>query len=291
MHPRPFDYVRPETVAEAIEALGAADGEARAIAGGQSLVPMMSLGLALPNLLVDIGRLDLAGSERRNGTLVLGALTRHRELERSDELRDLLPLAAEAARHIGNPRVRNRGTLGGSLSHADPAAELGAVALTHGGEIVVAGPSGERSVAVGDFFHGFFATAVGPGELLVRVELDLPRSGTGHGFSEIAGRADDFAIAAATALVTIADDGSCAAARLALAGVADRPIRFERADDLCRGETLSDQLLSRVRRAVVDSAEPKADAFTSADYRAEAAGICAARALDSAWRRAREEAR
>jgi aerobic carbon-monoxide dehydrogenase medium subunit len=291
VHPRPFDYVRPETVADAIEALGAADGEARAIAGGQSLVPMMSIGLALPNLLVDIGRLDLAGSERRNGTLVLGALTRHRELERSDELRDLLPLAAEAARYIGNPRVRNRGTLGGSLSHADPAAELGAVALTYGGEIVIAGRSGERSVAVDDFFYGFFATAIGSGELLVRVELDLPPPGTGHGFSEISNRADDFATAAATALVTVADDGSCADARLALAGVADRPIQFERAGALCRGEMLSDQLLARVRGAVVDSAEPTSDALTSADYRAEAAGICAARALDSAWLRARGEAR
>jgi CO/xanthine dehydrogenase FAD-binding subunit len=290
VYPRPFNYARPQTVAEAIETLGAASGEARAIAGGQSLVPMMSLGLASPDLLVDIDRLDLAGSERRNGTLVLGALTRHRELERSHELRDRLPLAAEAARHIGNPRVRNRGTLGGSLSHADPAAELGAVALTYGGEIVIAGANGERSVAIGDFFQGFFATAVERGELLVRVELELPPPGTGHGFSEIANRADDFATAAATALVTVADDGSCADARLALAGVADRPIHIEQAGELCRGEPLSDQLLTRVRRAVVDSVEPESDAFISAEYRAEAAGICAARALESAWRRARGEA-
>jgi aerobic carbon-monoxide dehydrogenase medium subunit len=290
VHPRPFDYARPETVAEAIEALGAASGEARALAGGQSLVPMMSLGLAAPDLVVDIGRLELAGSERRNGTVVLGALTRHRELERSDELRDLLPLAADASRHIGNPRVRNRGTLGGSLSHADPAAELGAVALTYGGEVVIAGPSGERSVAIADFFHGFFATAVGTGELLVRVELELPPSGTGHGFSEIANRADDFATAAATALVTVGGDGSCADARLALAGVADRPIQFEQAGELCRGEPLSDELLTRVRLAVADSVEPETDAFTSAEYRSQAAGICAARALEFAWRRGRGEA-
>ena len=290
MHPRPFDYARPETVADAIEALGAAPGEASVLAGGQSLIPMMSLGLAAPDLVVDIGRLELAGSERRNGTVVLGALTRHRELERSDELRDRLPLAADAARHIGNPRVRNRGTLGGSLSHADPAAELGAVALTYGGEVVIAGASGERSVPIADFFHGFFATAVGAGELLVRVDLELPPPGTGHGFSEIANRADDFATAAATALVTVGGDGNCADARLALAGVADRPIRFEQAGDLCRGEALSDGLLARVRRAVADAVEPETDAFTSAGYRAQAAGICAARALESAWRRGRGEA-
>jgi CO/xanthine dehydrogenase FAD-binding subunit len=290
LHPRSFEYVRAETVADAVEALGAASGEGRAIAGGQSLIPMMCLGLAVPDLVVDIDRLDLAGSERRDGRLVIGALTRHRELERSGELRDVLPLAAEAARYIGNPRVRNRGTLGGSLCHADPAAELAAVTLTYGGEIAIAGPSGERSVAIGNFFHGFFTTAVAPGELLVRVELELPPRTTGHGFSEIANRADDFATAAATALVTVTEDGTFADARLALAGVADRPIRFERAGELCRGEVLSEQVLARVRRAVVGSVEPRADGFTSPEYRAEAAGICAARALDSAWRRARGEA-
>ena len=228
MYPRPFEYTRPETVAEAIEALASGAGEARAIAGGQTLVPMMSLGLAAPDLLVDIGRLPLAGSERVNGSVALGALTRHRELERSDELARQVPLAAEAAHYIGNPRVRNRGTLGGSLSHADPASELGAVALAYGGTVVIAGPDGERSVPIDDFFKGYFTTAVGSGELLTRVELELPAPGTGHGFCEIANRADDFATAAATALVTVDDRGACSQARLALAG-RRRPPRALRA--------------------------------------------------------------
>jgi carbon-monoxide dehydrogenase medium subunit len=289
MYPRPFEYARPETVGEAVEALGGAAGEARAIAGGQSLVPMMSLGLASPDLLVDIGRLPLAGTERVNGSFALGALTRHRELERSDELAGQVPLAAEAARYIGNPRVRNRGTLGGSLSHADPASELGAVALTYGGKVVIAGGAGERSVAIDDFFEGFFATAVGSGELLTRVELELPPPGTGHGFCEIANRADDFATAAATALVTVDDRGACADARLALAGVGDRPLRCERAEQLCRAEMLEGELLNEIAGAVVETVEPEADAFVSADYRARAAGICAARALSAAARRARGE--
>ena len=289
MHPRPFEYARPETVADAVEALAGAAGEARAIAGGQSLVPMMSLGLASPDLLVDLGRLPIAGTERRNGTLVLGALTRHRELERSGELAEQVPLAAEAAHHIGNPRVRNRGTLGGSLSHADPAAELGAVALTYGGEVTIAGPDGERSVALGDFFRGFFATAVGQGELLVRVALELPPPGTGHGFYEIANRADDFATAAAAALVTVDDRGACTEARLALAGVGDRALRCEPAERLCRGEPLEGELLAGVARTVAETVEPETDAFVSADYRARAAGTCAARALSAAWSRARGE--
>jgi aerobic carbon-monoxide dehydrogenase medium subunit len=288
MYPRPFEYVRAETVDEATEALASAGGEARAIAGGQSLVPMMSLGLASPDVLVDIGRLPLAGSERVNGSLALGALTRHRELERSDELAEQVPLAAEAARYIGNPRVRNRGTLGGSLSHADPASELGAVALAYGGEVVIAGAEGERRVAIDDFFEGFFATAVGSGELLTRVELELPPPGTGHGFCEIANRADDFATAAAAALVTVDDGGACAEARLALAGVADRPLRAEPAERLCRGETLAGEVLDAVARAVVETAEPEDDAFVSADYRGRAAAVCAIRALGDAARRARE---
>jgi CO/xanthine dehydrogenase FAD-binding subunit len=289
VYPRPFEYTRPETVDEAIGALAEATGEARVLAGGQSLVPMMSLGLASPDLLVDIGRLPLAGTERANGTVGVGALTRHRELERSAELAEQLPLAAEAAGYIGNPRVRNRGTLGGSLSHADPASELGAVALTYGGRAVIAGRDGERSVAIEDFFEGFFATAVASGELLTRLELELPPPGAGHGFCEIANRADDFATAAATALVTVDDRGACAEARLALAGVGDRALRCEPAEELCRGEALEGELMSRLAGAVTEAVEPEADAFISAEYRARAAGICAARALGTAWARAREE--
>ncbi len=289
MHPRPFEYVRPEAVDDAIEALAGAAGEARAIAGGQSLVPLMSLGLAAPDVLVDIGRLPLAGVERQNGTIALGALTRHRELERSAELAEQVPLAAEAARYIGNPRVRNRGTLGGSLSHADPASELGAVALTYGGRVVIAGADGQRTVPIDEFFMGFFATAVGEGELLTRVELTVPPPGTGHGFCEIAARADDFAIAAATALVTVDELGACAEASLALAGISDRPVRCAPAEELCRGAELEGDVLGRVASAVAAEVEPEADAFVSAEYRAHAAEICAARALTAAWNRARGE--
>lgn len=291
MYPRPFEYARPETVAEATEALGSAVGEARALAGGQSLVPMLSLGLAQPDLLVDIGRLPLTGSESVNGSIALGALTRHRELERSSELGAQLPLAAEAAHYIGNPRVRNRGTLGGSLSHADPASELGAVALTYGGRAVIAGAEGERSVPLDEFFEGFFLTAVRPGELLIRVELDLPPAGTGHGFCEVAGRADDFATAAATALLTVDDEGACTEARLALAGVGDRPLRCPAGEGPCRGERLEGSVLSEIARAVREAVAPEDDAFVSAEYRARAAGTCAARALADAWERAREGVR
>ena len=291
MFPRPFDYTRPESVESALEALATDSGEARAIAGGQSLVPMMSLGLAEPDLIVDLARLPLEGYERRNGTVRLGALTRHRELERSAELASLLPLAAEAARHIGNPRVRNRGTIGGSLSHADPAAELGAVALAYGGTATIRGGERERSVPFDDFFHGFFETAVEHGELLTAVELNLPPAGSGHGFFEVANRADDFATAAAAAVVTLDDDGSCGGARLALAGVGERPLRLPAAEELCPGQSLEGDVLEEVSRAVAAGVSPESDAFASAAYRARAAATCAVRALGAAWRRAREGTR
>ncbi len=289
MYPRPFEYVRPESVEDALAAL--AGSEARAIAGGQSLVPMMSLGLAAPELIVDLARLPLAGAEgEAGGTVRLGALTRHRELERSAELGALVPLAAEAARQIGNPRVRNRGTLGGSLSHADPAAELGAVALAYGGEAVIQGPGGERRVAFDDFFQGFFETAVASGELLVAAELRTPGVGSGHGFFEVANRADDFATAAAAAVVELDESGSaCARVRLALAGVADRPVRMPAVEELCTGGAIDDATLAETARLVEEGVEPEEDAFATAGYRSRAAGTCAARALGTAWRRARGE--
>jgi carbon-monoxide dehydrogenase medium subunit len=289
--PRPFDYERPESVDEALEAL-ASEREARALAGGQSLVPMLSLGLAAPDLLVDLARLPLAGAEHGGDRVRLGALTRHRELERSAELAARVPLASEAARFIGNPRVRNRGTLGGSLSHADPASELGTVVLAYGGRAVIRGAGGERNVDFDDFFHGFFETAVTEGELLTAVELDVPGGGSGHGFHEVAGRADDFAIAAAAAVVTLDDTGeACAGARLALAGVADRPLRVEAGESLCRGVALDDPLLDRIATAVAEAVAPEDDAFISAAYRSRAAGTCAARGLASAWTRARKGVR
>lgn len=288
--PRPFDYARPESVDEALAAL-AANAGARPLAGGQSLVPMMSLGLAAPDLLVDLARLPLAGSDDGGGTVRLGALTRHRELERSAELAARAPLASEAARFIGNPRVRNRGTLGGSLSHADPASELGTVVLAYGGRAVITGAGGERRVDFDQFFGGFFETAVGAGELLTAVELDVPGAGSGHGFHEVAGRADDFATAAAAAVLTLDQAGAaCADARLALAGVGDRPLRVEAGEAICRGAAIDGPLLDRLSAAVADAVSPEDDAFISAAYRRRVAGACAARAVESAWARAREAA-
>jgi aerobic carbon-monoxide dehydrogenase medium subunit len=285
MFPRPCEYVRPGSVVEALSAL-AEDGEAKAIAGGQSLVPMMSLGLATPTCVVDIGRLDLGGLSRENGTVTVGALTTHRELERGEQAGELLPLAAEAARHIGNARVRNRGTFGGSLSHADPAAELGAVVLAQGGRAVIEGPHGIRRVGFDEFFEGFFETAVGPGELLVAAELDATPAGAATAFFEVARRTDDFALAAAAVVLTLGDSGELNDLRVALAGVADRPIRCAAVEQAYVGARRSDELLANIAQTARDSVAPESDAFTSSTYRTRVAGVCVARAVERAWRRA-----
>ena len=269
MIPRPFDYERPRSVEEAVSILAGAGGrDAKVIAGGQSLVPMLSLGLARPDVLVDLSRLELNGIEAVDRRVRIGATTCHRTLELDPEARRLLPLAAEAARHVGNPRVRNRGTFGGSLAHADPAAELPVVAVAHGGEVVAHGPGGERRIPLAEFFLGYLETALGPDEVLVAVELERPPESSGVGFHEEAQRADDFALACAAAMV--APDGH---ARVVLGGVGDRPLRFE-------GPT--DELPAAVEAAV----EPEEDVFVSAAFRRRLAGVCARRALA----RAKEDA-
>ncbi len=285
MHPPPFEYHRAESVPDALRAL-AGDPEARVLAGGQSLIPMMSLGVAAPTLLVDINALALSGLEQANGRIRIGALTRHREFELSRETSELLPLASEAARSIGSPRVRNRGTFGGSLCHADPAAELAAVALAHEGSVTIENGDGSREVAIDEFFHGFFETAVAQGELLTAATLDRPADGSGTAFVEVAQRADDFAVAAAATILTPDRTGRMVAdVRLALAGVGPAPARCFPAEGMCAGEQFDTALLDRVRAAVVDWAEPEDDPFVGANYRRHVAGVCARRALATAWAR------
>jgi carbon-monoxide dehydrogenase medium subunit len=279
--PRPFAYERPQSVEEAIALLAGAGGrDAKLLAGGQSLVPMMSLGLVRPDLVVDLGGLELDGLETQNEHVRVGAGTTHRTLELSTEVRELLPLAAEAARLVGNPRVRNRGTFGGSLAHADPAAELGAVFLAYGGSVLTRGPTGDRRIPAEDFFQGYFETALAADEVLVAVDLERPPDGSGVGFEEAADRADDFATAAAAVVATLASDGRTVAdARIAVAGVGDRPLRLVAAEEVVRGEAVGEALLTRVQTVAEDSVEPEEDAFVSAGFRRRLAGVCARRAL------------
>ena len=289
MFPRPFEFVRAGSVQEATAILAQDDG-AKVIAGGQSLIPMLSLGLAAPTCLIDITGLELDGIEIVDGLARVGALTRHRELERSAHLRSVLPLAAEAAAFIGNPRVRNRGTFGGSLSHADPTAELCAVALAHGGRVVLSGPRGERTVGIEEFVVGYFETAAEPDELLVRAELELPPAGSGTAFIEVAERDGDFATAGAAAIVTLDATGTrCEHARVVVIGIHGLPVRVAEVEDLCAGEAVTESLLDAAAAAVERAAMAEDDPFISAQHRVRCARACTKRAVSTAFARARGE--
>jgi len=264
--PAPFKYLAAGGVEEAIAALAEHGDEAKVLAGGQSLVPMMNLRLATPAVLVDVNRVAELSGIAANGSLELGATTRQADAERSAAVAARAPLLAEALRHVGHPGTRVRGTLGGSAAHADPAAEIPAVLLALGAELVVHGPEGERTIPADDFFVSTFTTALGPDELLTRIRL--PSNGDAWGFAEVARSHGDFALAGA----------AVAGARIVLFGVADRPLRAREAEDALSGGATPVEA-ARLAAAAID---PTGDAFTSAAYRRDVAAVVVRRALEQA---------
>ena len=291
MRPPPFSYADPSTVDEALGLLAEHGDDAGILAGGQSLVPLLNFRLARPAVIVDINRIaDLAYIEQRNGTLEIGALTRHRAVERSAVVSEACPLLSEAIAHVGHVQIRNRGTVGGSLAHADPAAELSAVVTALGGSLRLRSASGERTLAPGDFFESSLATAIEPGEMLVAVELPLWPAGTATCFSEFSRRQGDFALAGAGAVLAFGDDGRVERAGLALMGVGDRPFDGAAiANELLCGEKPSEAAVQAVAERVQSNVEPLSDIHAPADYRRHLAGVVTRRALLGAMQRATSE--
>jgi carbon-monoxide dehydrogenase medium subunit len=257
-----FAYARPASIAEAIALLDKHKDDARVLAGGQSLVPMLNFRVAAPKVLVDINRIaGLAGIKVTKTHVRIGALTRHVELERSPEIAKHLPLVAAAMPHIAHPAIRNRGTLGGSCALADPAAELPACALALGATFVVAGKKGERRVAAEDFFKGLYATALKPGELLVAAEFPLSKPGDTCAFGELARRHGDYA------MVGLAAQASKNRLRVAFFGVGDRP-------EVLEADTV-DGVLSKIGTDL----DPRADLHASAETKLHLAKVLAGRVL------------
>ena len=291
MKPPPFDYTRADSVDEAVALLARHDGDAKLLAGGQSLVPMLNFRLVHPSLLVDVNHIPgLCAIEEGPGVLRLGALTRHRQLEISAAVAERFPVLRAAMRHVAHLAIRNRGTLGGSLAHADPAAELPMMALLLDAAMEIAGPAGPRRIAAGEFFQSALATALDDTEMLVRVELPFLPAGTGWGFEEVARRAGDFALAAAAATLTPGADGKIAEARVAVMGAHDTPLRIPVAEALLAGEPPEGEALQAAARAARDAVEPYDDLHASADFRRHLVEVLARRALESAARRARDGA-
>ena len=284
MKPAPFEYFAPETTEEALALLEQYGEDAKILAGGQSLVPMMNFRLVKPSCLIDINRLrELSYIKRRDGTLHIGALTRHRMLERSPLIREIQGLALEAVRLIGHPAIRARGTVGGSIAHADPTAELPAVLAAMDGWIEATGPQGKRSIPWQEFFVSYFTTSLEPTELCSEIVLPVLPQGSGWAFEEFARRHGDFAMAGAAAVISIDSQRRCALSRLALAGAGPTPMRASGAEELLRGEILTDRVLEEAGRLAAEQVEPDSDLHASAEYRRQLIRVMATRALKRAF--------
>jgi CO/xanthine dehydrogenase FAD-binding subunit len=289
MKPAAFDYVVAESVEAAVAALAAADGEAKILAGGQSLVPMLNFRLLRPSTLVDINRIpDLAFIEERADEIAIGTLTRHYRLETSPVIAEHLPVVAEAMRHVAHLAIRNRGTIGGSLSHADPAAELPMLAILLDATLSVVSLSGPRMVAARDFFLGALTVDLAPDEMVVRITFPKLPPTTGWGFTEVSRRSGDFALAAAAATLTLRD-GAIGEARIALTGIDETAKRASEAEALLVGRKLTPDLIDAAIAAVREGVNPPTDLHSSGNYRRHLVGVLAGRALSDAWRRAGEE--
>ncbi len=284
-----FEYRAATSVQEAVELLAANGDDAKILAGGQSLLPLINLGLAQPTLLVDINTISgLDGIQEVNGSVAVGALVRHAAAEHSDAIKRACPLLAEALPLIGDRQVRNRGTMGGSIAHADPVAELPTVAVCLDAKMRLDGTRGSRDVPAADFFVTYLTTAIEPTEVLTAVWFPVCPAGAGVSFQELVRRKGDFAIVAAAAVIELAADGTCRKVNLALAGVAPTPIRATAAEEMLRGQRPSPDLLRRaaVAAAQADNVDPESDVMASADYRRAMAEVYARRALAEAAQRA-----
>jgi CO/xanthine dehydrogenase FAD-binding subunit len=276
------EYEAPVTAAEAVDLLAQHQDEASVLAGGQSLIPLLALRLARPAVLIDINGLgELSGMSVTDGQVAIGAMTREYMAEESEMVADTVPLLAAALPLIGHEAIRSRGTIGGSMAHADPAAELPAVARALDAEFVVRSRSGDRVIPAAEWFEGYLATSRRPDEILVEVRFPAAGPGTGAAFQEVARRHGDFAIVGLAASLTLTDD-AISDARLAFAGIADVPVRAADAEDLLVGERPSAELFEEAARRATDGIDPPADLNGSSEYRKKVAATLVRRGLQAA---------
>ena len=286
MIPAAFEYVRPGSLDEALRLLHEREGEAKVLAGGYSLIPLLRYRLAQPGLLVDIGSLDdLAYIREAGRELRIGARTTHHQLERSDLVRRS-GLWSDAASGIGDPQVRNWGTLGGSVAHADPSSDWPAVLLASRASVVVRDLERERVIPAREFFLDTFLTAIEPTEILTEVRVPVPPPGTGGAYAKTERKAGDFATAAAAVQVTLDAAGTISAAGVALSAVSETPFALVAAEAALVGARPSPELETTIRRAAADGSNPSRDGHGPVDYKRAMAGEMAVRALRSALARA-----
>ncbi len=282
MKPPAFEYVRPATLDEAVTLLADSSRENKVLAGGQSLIPLLNFRLAFPQRLVDIKGIASLSSLRREGNaLVIGATTPTREVELSSTVKQALPILSEATRWVGHVQIRNRGTVGGSIAHADPSAEIPALCVLLGAEFLVRSPRGSRTAAAEDFFHGFLSTDLQPDEVLEAVRFPIPVAGSRWGFREFALRRGDFALAGAGCVLEVSG-GAVTDARAVVFGASDVPIRASDAESALQGQRLTKETIAQAAARAGTRLQATAAGDADRAYRAEVAEVMLRRALEDA---------
>ncbi len=284
MIPRSFEYFDPASIPEAIDLLGKHGEDARLLAGGQSLLPMMKIRLASPKVLVDLWRVpELAYIREKDGTLAIGAMTTHFELQTSRLLRDKLPVIPETAGVVGDPQVRNLGTIGGSAVHAAPNADYSALLVALEAALTIVGPRGERVVPARDFFKDAFTTAIEPVEVLKEIRVPLPAGRCAGAYLKLSRRGTDFAVVSAAAILWRDGDGLCQDARVVLGGLGTIPIRAGKTEGLIRGKRVTPGLIGEAADAAVEGVDALSDVQADSQYRLDVARVYARRSIQTAW--------
>lgn len=288
MKPAPFEYLAPDSVEQALTALAEHGEQAKLLAGGQSLIPAMNFRVVQPTMLIDLNRLaDLRYLRRQNGSLVIGAMTTQRQMEQDPAVAQTVPLLAQALPHIAHPQIRNRGTLGGSLVHADPAAELPVVAVAAQARVRARSLEGERWIPAESFFQGMFVTDLSPSEMLVEVEIPASPPRTGWSFLEASRRRGDYAMMGVAAMITLSESGDCTAARLVYLNAGDGPLQAAQAVEALVGRPPKEKTIQEAARiAAEQEIDPFGNVHASMDYQRHLAQVLTERALGQAIDRA-----
>ena len=287
MHPASFGYHAPNSLEEAFGLLREHGEDAKVLAGGHSLLPAMKLRLTQPEILVDLGRVPgLSGIRVDGDTLVIGALTTHTQVGTSEDVRRLLPGLADTASVIGDLQVRNRGTMGGSVAHADPAADLPVTLTALDASFVLTSPEGERVVGAEDFFVDFFTTALEPHEILTAIRIPLPPSPAGTSYAKLPHPASGYVVVSAAAALSVDGGGACTGARLVLGGVAGTPHRATAAEAALDGQALTPEVIAAAAERAADGIDPHADSYADEEYKRHMAVVYARRAIEAAAARA-----
>ena len=288
MLPASFGYVAARSVEEALQLLAKHGDDAKLLAGGHSLIPAMKLRLASPRYLIDLGAVPgLRGVRVDGDSLTIGALTVHADVAASDLVRKQLPGLADAASMIGDVQVRNRGTVGGSVAHADPAADLPVILTALNASFVLQSAAGNRTVAADEFFIDFYTTAIAANEVLTEIRVPLPPPGVGTAYAKLPHPASGYVVVSAGVLILRLPSGQCASARIAIGGMGSNPIRATATEAALQGQLLTGDVIARAAAKAAEGTNPDDDFYASADYKRQVATVYTRRAIEAAVERAK----